>query len=429
MSEADRAAKCVCLCFTCTCLIVVIILVALSFSTLDATQMGLDYNSVAKTIDQSQLYGNGRHFLGVGHSFIVYPKEQRTISFPSDRFGILTARTSDGLSVDLEVSFQYRLKAELGNVIDLYYQWGQGGYEKAYAIIARNVLRDVASQFAAYDFFYNRTQVQSLMKRTLEIEIDKVHAVLMFLQLLDPRLPSKFNNKLQETEAMRQEIKKFENQLKNAMQQAQNRRNRADEEAQVIVQQKNATATILYNEKMQTYEQFVSIIDADIAAYEHMKSTAGFSGKSMASYMWLDNMKSNSYSKIHMKAPPGITCFADPTKSGCPMQPTLQYKCTSGSACWLKIKGDDLRSTDRIKLVSKNGQCTDAPVGVMGFTTSATAIASNDKLGIKAFALGAHTGEQTYKVCYCRYEASIDGCQGVVGDMSSYVDSGELIIS
>ena len=86
------------------------ILIILGFSTLEATELGLDYSSISKNVDR-QIYQNGLHFLGIGHSFIRYPKMVQTIEFSRERgadLASIQSRTSDGLEVVLEISFQFQ---------------------------------------------------------------------------------------------------------------------------------------------------------------------------------------------------------------------------------------------------------------------------------------------------------------------------------
>lgn len=59
-------------CCCCGGLITAIVLIAISFSVLEATEMGLDYSSVSKSVSDEKLYPAGRHMLGVGHSFKKY---------------------------------------------------------------------------------------------------------------------------------------------------------------------------------------------------------------------------------------------------------------------------------------------------------------------------------------------------------------------
>lgn len=48
------------------------------------------------------------YFLGVGHTFIEFPKSVITVDFSSEKgadYPPLNSRTSDGLEVEIEVSF------------------------------------------------------------------------------------------------------------------------------------------------------------------------------------------------------------------------------------------------------------------------------------------------------------------------------------
>jgi len=56
-------------------------------------------------------YTAGIFFLGIGHSFIKFPKTVQTLEFSKEKTANsapLQSRTSDGLEVILEISFQYK---------------------------------------------------------------------------------------------------------------------------------------------------------------------------------------------------------------------------------------------------------------------------------------------------------------------------------
>lgn len=72
--------------------------------------MGVEFNSVQQEINTEELFTAGRHFLGVGHSFIVYPQTLQTVKFAAAGGDgpAITARTKDGLVVNLDVSFNFK---------------------------------------------------------------------------------------------------------------------------------------------------------------------------------------------------------------------------------------------------------------------------------------------------------------------------------
>ena len=121
---------------------VAVILIAASFRTLDATTYGLAYDSLWCTIDRTTLYNNGLFFVGPTTVFLTFPKATR------DVYDTLPARTRDGLTVVLELSFQYRLQQSADSLAELYMMFGLE-YESAFRREARDVLRNAASGFTA----------------------------------------------------------------------------------------------------------------------------------------------------------------------------------------------------------------------------------------------------------------------------------------
>jgi len=59
----------------------------------------LDYNNNNKQVD-TNVYTSGLYFLGLGHSFIKYPRMLQTIEFESSH-DLVQAFSSDGLPVSL----------------------------------------------------------------------------------------------------------------------------------------------------------------------------------------------------------------------------------------------------------------------------------------------------------------------------------------
>ncbi len=69
----------------------------------------------------------------------------------------LTARTKDGLAINVTLSFQYQLKISLDNIVELYNKWGPDEYEGAFSRMARSILRDAVAEYLAIHMFKNRT--------------------------------------------------------------------------------------------------------------------------------------------------------------------------------------------------------------------------------------------------------------------------------
>lgn len=148
---------CVCICAV-SC-ITGIVLLLLGFSSLEATEYGLDYSWLSKTISPIVKY-NGLYFIGIGHSFIKFPRNVQTIEFSKDKTAnrpAIESRTSDGLEVTLEISFQYGLQPE--KLYSLYHQYGSN-YMQVFQNVAIDVLTEEATGYTAYDFFMDRGKIK-----------------------------------------------------------------------------------------------------------------------------------------------------------------------------------------------------------------------------------------------------------------------------
>ena len=136
--------------------------------------------------------------------------DSSTIS--DQQFSSLTARTYDGLSVELELSYQYRLEAAAESLASLYRDFGLD-YEVAYIRESRDVLRTSASRFSAFEYFYNRSSVAAAMQQELTEALSRWHANVEAFQLLEYQLPSSFAIAIENTEVARQEVEQMELQL------------------------------------------------------------------------------------------------------------------------------------------------------------------------------------------------------------------------
>ena len=148
---------------------VAVILIAASFRTLDATTYGLAYDSLWCTIDRTTLYNNGLFFVGPTTVFLTFPKATR------DVYDTLPARTRDGLTVGLELSFQYRLQQSADSLAELYMMFGLE-YESAFRREARDVLRNAASGFTAFECWRNRTALVVSMQAELDTALSRWYA-------------------------------------------------------------------------------------------------------------------------------------------------------------------------------------------------------------------------------------------------------------
>ena len=81
--DFEDPKQAICCCCTVTCVISLVVFLFFSYASLDANEYGLDYSAISKTIDET-VYTSGYHFLGFGHSFVVYPSTVQKMEFSRD---------------------------------------------------------------------------------------------------------------------------------------------------------------------------------------------------------------------------------------------------------------------------------------------------------------------------------------------------------
>ena len=102
----DDLKKGICCFCSLTTIILTGVLVLFSYATLDATEYGLDYSAITKTIDKT-VYSSGYYFLGFGHSFVRFPSTVQSMEFSTQRTATrppIQSRTEDGLEITFKAT-------------------------------------------------------------------------------------------------------------------------------------------------------------------------------------------------------------------------------------------------------------------------------------------------------------------------------------
>ena len=225
-----------CLIASCVCFIAVpaVIMIVLSFATLEQTQYGLDYNGITLSVDNITMASSGLYFLGLGHSFIKFPKVVQTIEFNSNNGQFLHTRTSDGLPLTLGVSFQFTYNPT--RLYDLYVSY-KGQHRHVYENTATAVIANLACNFSAYEFFNDKAGITVAMQaRVRDVFARQLYANVVSFQISKVELPASFQAAILESISTKQNITRSERYRDNMM---------VTFEQQVMVaqQEKNQTIT------------------------------------------------------------------------------------------------------------------------------------------------------------------------------------------
>lgn len=212
------------------------------FRSLEYTELGLNYSLLANSVEERG-YSSGRYYLGIGHGFIKFPATVQTIQFANEADSVgpmLRSRTSDGLEVQLEVSFQYQLNAS--DIHGLYMAFGLD-YEKVFITLAMDMVTALATNYNATAFFNDRITIGMDMEDQLKQTFGQVaHAQVPFFQLRSVDLPADFEHAIQDTEVKKQDIQTAMAERENQEVVMETKVLQAQQKAQEIAFQANASA-------------------------------------------------------------------------------------------------------------------------------------------------------------------------------------------
>ena len=164
----------------------------------------------------------------------------QNMQFTGKSHDTLNTRTSDGLQVVLEISFQYVRSTRVPNyqpprrrapstptypprcaratrppryqfLIEelhaLYEDYGADGYLQVYFDVATHLIAEAATEYSAYQFFSSKEAIAIKMAAKLdEYFKTHLHATIISLQIQSSQLPDSFNTAITDTMTQRQNI-------------------------------------------------------------------------------------------------------------------------------------------------------------------------------------------------------------------------------
>ena len=202
-------------------LVILIVFVSISWDSVEYTEYGLDYSGFGKTVIARQIdrvtYTSGIHIIGIGHSFIKYPRTIQTVEFSNskdaDRRQIVS-RTSDGLEVLLEISFQYTIIQE--KLFDLHMSFGED-FRRTMINYSIDLITDISTVYSANEFFKDRAKIGTEMQKKLNDTLSKtVFVSVQYFQLRDVDLPDPFELAIEKSQVKTQDIEKAKAEVEKA---------------------------------------------------------------------------------------------------------------------------------------------------------------------------------------------------------------------
>jgi len=277
-----------CCCYSCCCSF---LLILFGFAALEATEFGLNYSWISKNISPN-VKENGLYFIGIGHSFIKFPKTVQTIEFSQSKTasqGPIQSRTSDGLEVTLEISFQYILQKD--QIYQLYTKYGKN-YNYIFQNIAIHTLTEEATKYTAYNFFMDRGKIKDDFQFELNNVFQKLcYSTIQFLQLRSVDLPNLFEASIQESEVKKQDIQKAKAEQNKIMIEVDTKIKAAEFQKNVIINKAEGEAEAIYRQNQADVESLMKMQKTQVGVYKTLKDTLNLNNEKLLNLMKIKLIK------------------------------------------------------------------------------------------------------------------------------------------
>eukprot|EP00386_Alphamonas_edax_P015136 GDKI01046315.1.p1 GENE.GDKI01046315.1~~GDKI01046315.1.p1 ORF type:complete len:321 (-),score=80.82 GDKI01046315.1:309-1229(-) len=292
------------ICVTASITIAVVFVVFVSgWSALGFSEMGLDYNAITSSVNPKPYYP-GRYYLGVGHSFVRFPRTYQTISFsnePRSEWEELKSRTSDGLEVDLEISFQYLVDPT--RLFDIYMKFAEQ-YDPIYVRFAQHVLTDITTDYTAYDFFQNPQKIRDRMEEVLNTEFyEFAFANITSFQLKTVSLPAEFESAIKETEVQNQDIRKAQAEQERTRVMLQTQVIQAEKQVEIILSQAKAQAEAIRLDNYAQVEALKILQSLQSESYQSVLDALGGNKDALIDYMKIRAIRDHPESGLTVGIP------------------------------------------------------------------------------------------------------------------------------
>lgn len=275
-------------------LILAIVLISVSLKRLKSTEYGVQYDKLAKVLDDAAKYG-GLHPGPPGFKFIKFPSVQ--INAENED----TCVSRDGLRVQYSVSYQYQMPEEqiVGAIVNYrdFKKWAT-----VVEAAGNSAIQHTCSLFGITNFQNKRGAIQDTMMQNLKNKLEGsntnstdfdndnhisrgVYARAVSLQLKNVYLPEEYREAVRQKQAAEEDIALARNQRLQETTKANTELKKAREEATKIRDTAFNTANVTITEARLSAEETKFALEREAQVLTRVKKDFGLSTEGVLAYM------------------------------------------------------------------------------------------------------------------------------------------------
>lgn len=223
--------------------IIAIALIAASLKRISSTQFGVEYDIWKKELEAKST-PPGLYFGPIGYRFVKFSTRQILPASVSD-----TCLSRDGLRIDFEVSYQYKIKQE--HVVEVVEKYRNSkNWQTVAEISARSAMLHTCSEYNVTSFQSQRLDIQNRIYDNIQTKFDGdqdtpgLFATVTSVQLLDVTLPKEYKDAVTQKQRAEEDIKLAEFQREQLITRAETELMVAEKQAAIIKSRAETNAAI-----------------------------------------------------------------------------------------------------------------------------------------------------------------------------------------
>lgn len=259
-SSMERSLKCKCTCPSCidfsdrrtkytisgivtVAVIITIALIAASLRKISSTQFGVEYDIWKKELEAKST-PPGLYFGPIGYRFVKFSTRQILPASVLD-----TCLSRDGLRIDFEVSYQYKIEQE--HVVEVVEKYRNSkNWQTVVEFSARSAIQHTCSEYNVTSFQSQRLDIQNRIYDNIQTKFDgyqdspQLFATVTSVQLLDVTLPKEYKDAVTQKQRAEEDIKLAEFQREQLITRAETELMVAEKQATILKSRAETNAVI-----------------------------------------------------------------------------------------------------------------------------------------------------------------------------------------
>ncbi|KAK6166455.1 hypothetical protein SNE40_023142 [Patella caerulea] len=248
--------------------VISISLIVTSLKKLSSDEVGLQYNTIQKTLDDEPKL-EGLYTGPPGYEFIIFPNTFTTMGFYD-----LACLNSDGVDIRLNVQYQYKAHSTYMKKLILEFKTFKI-FKEVLSNIGEAALHEACSHFNTTQFQTERGAFQEFLIKTLHDRYNILHCSVTDLQVNNIVRPAAYEASIRSKERAREDIRVARSEEPRRLTEADTEILQAETQGKIIMNKAESDARINHNKATAEAEAIRAEFQKEAEAYAFLLNSNG----------------------------------------------------------------------------------------------------------------------------------------------------------